>query len=516
MERHPDAAVRVHRAGHGLDPRGADPPRLLPRVACRAPSGADGSQEAQFGAGVVEQLSLSPSEYWQRQCHLGSSFIRRHEVALARRRSASIGSCGQRLSRTSKVAGRSRAHTCAWRSPVSRRTRCAGWSVGNAADVYGFDSAARSSGSPDEHGPTPAEVDRPARRRRTSPTRRLRCPALAARAVRRGDRRAPLPGRVRPARGRVRRLALRPVPPASSRGPGRITPSCCTAGSSPGTPMSTCRCRDPTSLVARSTTPTRTPLTVAEIERRDESLRAGRTLVLLDDPDHGRLAQAQSPSRSGSREIEQLPAAHPGSSGCRRRMTPGRRARQWRAGRARPDRATSPTRCRCEIFCADARHPRRRTIPVFRLLGHWHRLRLDPVMDPRASASGCVAEMADMYVTSRSSVDGEAGAGRRATSSPGLDPRRGGRPSTPHARESCSRSSSRSTWRGPRADRRTRTATACGLSELPDQWAKLSGRDRSLLRQRGDRACCATTARTSSCGASPLRDATLRHADRGR
>ena len=44
--------------------------------------GADGSQEAKFGKGAVEQLSLSPSEYWQRQCHLGSSFIRRHEVAL--------------------------------------------------------------------------------------------------------------------------------------------------------------------------------------------------------------------------------------------------------------------------------------------------------------------------------------------------------------------------------------------------------------------------------------------------
>lgn len=32
-----------------------------------------------------------------------------------------------------------------------------------------------------------------------------------------------------------------------------------------------------------------TPITVAEIERRDESFRSGRTLVLLDDPDHARL-----------------------------------------------------------------------------------------------------------------------------------------------------------------------------------------------------------------------------------
>ncbi len=42
--------------------------------------GAAGSQESMFGAGMGT-LSLSPSEYWARQCQLGSSFIRRHEVA---------------------------------------------------------------------------------------------------------------------------------------------------------------------------------------------------------------------------------------------------------------------------------------------------------------------------------------------------------------------------------------------------------------------------------------------------
>ncbi len=45
-------------------------------------SEAAGSQEQAWGAAVMSKLSLTPSEYWQRQCHVGSSFIRRHEVGL--------------------------------------------------------------------------------------------------------------------------------------------------------------------------------------------------------------------------------------------------------------------------------------------------------------------------------------------------------------------------------------------------------------------------------------------------
>lgn len=43
---------------------------------------ADGSQEAVWGKEVVSSMSLKPSEYWNRQCHLGASFIRAHEVQL--------------------------------------------------------------------------------------------------------------------------------------------------------------------------------------------------------------------------------------------------------------------------------------------------------------------------------------------------------------------------------------------------------------------------------------------------
>jgi predicted TIM-barrel fold metal-dependent hydrolase len=41
-----------------------------------------GSQEHEWGYPVVSKLSLKPSEYWQRQCHVGSSFIRPAEVPL--------------------------------------------------------------------------------------------------------------------------------------------------------------------------------------------------------------------------------------------------------------------------------------------------------------------------------------------------------------------------------------------------------------------------------------------------
>jgi predicted TIM-barrel fold metal-dependent hydrolase len=81
MERHPDLQFVFTEQGTAWLPEEL---RRLDyyRGRLSGAGGADGSQEAKFGAGAVEGLSLSPSEYWQRQCHLGSSFIRRHEVAM--------------------------------------------------------------------------------------------------------------------------------------------------------------------------------------------------------------------------------------------------------------------------------------------------------------------------------------------------------------------------------------------------------------------------------------------------
>lgn len=53
-------------------------------------SSSDGSQEQVWGAEVMSRLSLKPSEYWARQCHVGASFIRpmemgvRHQVGVDR------------------------------------------------------------------------------------------------------------------------------------------------------------------------------------------------------------------------------------------------------------------------------------------------------------------------------------------------------------------------------------------------------------------------------------------------
>lgn len=43
---------------------------------------AVGSQEYEWGHEIVADLSLKPSEYWARQCHVGASFIRPAEVPL--------------------------------------------------------------------------------------------------------------------------------------------------------------------------------------------------------------------------------------------------------------------------------------------------------------------------------------------------------------------------------------------------------------------------------------------------
>ncbi len=139
--------------------------------------GASGSQEAKFGAGVVDQLSLSPSEYWARQCHLGSSFIRRSEVEMR----AAVG-----VDRIMWGSDFPHLEGC-W--PFSRqhlRLAFAGvpedevrMMVGaNAADVYGFDWNLLETLA-DQHGPTVSEVAEPLPAD-DIPDDSLRCPAFAA------------------------------------------------------------------------------------------------------------------------------------------------------------------------------------------------------------------------------------------------------------------------------------------------------------------------------------------------
>ena len=139
--------------------------------------GADGSQEAKFGAGAVEQLSMSPSEYWARQCHLGSSFIRAHEVAMREAVGVERIMWGSDFPHLEGCWPYSRQHLrLAFAGVPEDEVRMM---VGqNAADVYGFDWAMLETLA-DAHGPTVAEVAEPLPAD-DIPDDSLRCPAFAA------------------------------------------------------------------------------------------------------------------------------------------------------------------------------------------------------------------------------------------------------------------------------------------------------------------------------------------------
>src|SRR5205807_6707842 len=78
LERHPDLQVVFTEQGTAWIPeRLQNLDYFFDRMA-----GASGSQEQEWGRNVVGPLSLRPSEYWARQCHVGASFMRPTEVPL--------------------------------------------------------------------------------------------------------------------------------------------------------------------------------------------------------------------------------------------------------------------------------------------------------------------------------------------------------------------------------------------------------------------------------------------------
>jgi predicted TIM-barrel fold metal-dependent hydrolase len=78
MERHPDLQFVFTEQGTAWIPETLGMLDFL----CHRMGTAVGSQEYEWGCPVVEKLSLRPSEYWARQCHIGSSFMRPAEAAL--------------------------------------------------------------------------------------------------------------------------------------------------------------------------------------------------------------------------------------------------------------------------------------------------------------------------------------------------------------------------------------------------------------------------------------------------
>lgn len=176
LERHPDLQLVFTEQGTAWLPEQLG---TLDRYYLRM-SQATGSQEAIYGAKVMAKLSLKPSEYWARQCHVGSSFIRQHEVGLRQ----AVG-----------------VDRIMWGSDFPHREGCWPYSLehlrlafadvdpdevqamvgGNAARLYGFDMEALAPVAA-RVGPRKDEVAKPLATDEI-PREALRCPAFAIAAA---------------------------------------------------------------------------------------------------------------------------------------------------------------------------------------------------------------------------------------------------------------------------------------------------------------------------------------------
>lgn len=142
--------------------------------------GATGSKEEEWGASVVQALSLTPSEYWERQCHVGASFMRPEEARLV----PALGK--QRIMWGSDYPHVEGSH------PYSRQALRAAFAdmdpadvqdlVGaNAARLYGLDLKTLGSVAA-KVGPTQREVARPLGAGEVPPDAQ-RCPAFVGMAT---------------------------------------------------------------------------------------------------------------------------------------------------------------------------------------------------------------------------------------------------------------------------------------------------------------------------------------------
>jgi predicted TIM-barrel fold metal-dependent hydrolase len=172
LERHPDLQLVFTEQGTSWIPEALG---TLDYFFARMGSSA-GSQEQEWGAQVVGKLSLRPSEYWARQCHVGSSFMRPAEAALRHVVGIDKIMWGSDYPHKESSYPYSRA--------ALRRT-FAGIDAGevqqmlggNAAELYGFDMG-RLAEVAGRVGPTHEEIDRvlPAEE---IPAEAVRCPAFA-------------------------------------------------------------------------------------------------------------------------------------------------------------------------------------------------------------------------------------------------------------------------------------------------------------------------------------------------
>ena len=137
---------------------------------------AAGSQEVEWGGEVVSKMSLKPSEYWARQCHVGASFIRPAEVML--REMVGVDRIMWGSDYPHKESSYPYSHEALRLSFAGvERDEVQAMVGANAADVYGFDLeqlaplAARVGPQIDEVANPLAPSEVPAEARR--------CPAFA-------------------------------------------------------------------------------------------------------------------------------------------------------------------------------------------------------------------------------------------------------------------------------------------------------------------------------------------------
>ncbi|MCU1487361.1 MAG: amidohydrolase 2 [Actinomycetia bacterium] len=169
LERHPNMQLIFTEQGTAWVPERL---KELDHFYYRMRDVSTGAQESAWG-GPVRKLSLSPSEYWERQCHIGASFLRpseaklRHEVGIDR---VMWGTDYPHLEGTqpyTREALRATFHDV----PEAEVRAIVG---GNAAKLYDFDLKALQP-LVDQIGPTPAEIAIPLDK---LPVGGLKCPAF--------------------------------------------------------------------------------------------------------------------------------------------------------------------------------------------------------------------------------------------------------------------------------------------------------------------------------------------------
>ncbi|HEX6425119.1 MAG TPA: amidohydrolase family protein [Acidimicrobiales bacterium] len=183
LDRHPDLHVVFTEQGTAwLPERLATLDYYHQRMSAAAdpPPGQEISQEQIFGAEVMAGLSLRPSEYFARQCHVGSSFVRPHEVAMRHAVGVDKIMWGSDYPHREGCWPFSHEHLRLAFAGVER-DEVAAMVGGNAAAVYGFDLEALAPVAA-RIGPRVDEVAVPLPPEEI-PVEALRCPTFAAAAA---------------------------------------------------------------------------------------------------------------------------------------------------------------------------------------------------------------------------------------------------------------------------------------------------------------------------------------------